>query len=357
MSEGGHRLADHDDEHGGQDRPGVVEKARRVEQHADRHEEQHREGVAERQRFLRGAVAELGFAHDHPGKEGAEGQRHAEQLGGAEGDAERDRQHRQAEQLARAGVRHVVQQPGDHPPPDHQHQDDEGDDLGQRQAEHAPQAETGLDAERIGAGLDARAVAAEHARQRRQQHQCQHHRQVFDDQPADGDPPPFRLQQPPLLQRAQQHHGARHREGEAEHQAGARRPAEQPGEPGPQRRRQRDLHDRPRHGDGAHRQQVLEREMQADAEHQQDDAHLGQLQRQMLVGDEAWRVRADQHAGEQIADERRDAEAVGERAEDERKPETGDDGGDQGRVMRHRRRGPSGRQCVEVPGRTPRHLQ
>ena len=40
------------------------------------------------------------------------------------------REHRKAEQLARAGVRDVVQHPGDHPPPDDQHDDDEGGDLG-----------------------------------------------------------------------------------------------------------------------------------------------------------------------------------------------------------------------------------
>ena len=37
--------------------------------------------------------------------------------------------------------------------------------------------------------------------------------------------------------------------------------------------------------------------MQADAEHQQDDADLGKFERQVLVGDEARRVRADQDAG------------------------------------------------------------
>ena len=57
--------------------------------------------------------------------------------------------------------------------------------------------------------------------------------------------------------------------------------------------------------------------------------------RKRLVGDEARRERPDQHAGEQIADQRRDAEPVGESAEDEGQPQTGDDGGDQGRVMRH----------------------
>ncbi len=75
--------------------------------------------------------------------------------------------------------------------------------------------------------------------------------------------------------------------------------------------------------------------MQADAEHQQDDADLGEFVGKAGIGDEARRERPDQHAGDQIADERRHAEAVGERAEDEGQPQTGDDGGDQGRVMRH----------------------
>ena len=47
-----------------------------------------------------------------PGKERAERERHVEQHGRAVGDAERDRQHRQPEQLARAGVRDIVQEPG-----------------------------------------------------------------------------------------------------------------------------------------------------------------------------------------------------------------------------------------------------
>ena len=137
------RLADDDDEEGREDRPGVVEQAGRVEQHADRDEEQHREGVAQRQRFLGRAVAELGFAHDHAGEEGAERQRHAEEMRSSEGDAERDRKHREAEQLARAGMRDVVQDPRDDPPADDQHQRDEGGHLGEGHADHAPDAEIG----------------------------------------------------------------------------------------------------------------------------------------------------------------------------------------------------------------------
>ena len=82
----------------------------------------------------RGALAESRLAQDHAGEEGAERERDAEQLGGAEGDAERDRQHGEAEQLARAGMRDVVQEPRDHRAADHEHDDDEGRDLAERDA-------------------------------------------------------------------------------------------------------------------------------------------------------------------------------------------------------------------------------
>jgi hypothetical protein len=47
--------------------------------------------------------------------------------------------------------------------------------------------------------------------------------------------------------------------------------------PMPQQRGAADLGDRAGHGDARAPEQVLEREMQADAEHQQDDADLGEL--------------------------------------------------------------------------------
>ena len=83
--------------------------ARRVEQHADRDEEQHGEGVAHRQRLGRGAQAVVGAADDHAGEERAERHRHAEHQRRADGDAERDHQHGQREQLARAGGGHAIE--------------------------------------------------------------------------------------------------------------------------------------------------------------------------------------------------------------------------------------------------------
>ena len=71
----------------------------------------------------------------------------------------------------------------------------------------------------------------------------------------------------------------------------------------------------------SHREQVVEREVQADAEHQQHHADLGELPREVDIGDEARRGRPDEDAGEQIADQRRQLQARRDEAEDQRQAE------------------------------------
>ena len=70
-------------------------------------------------------------------------------------------------------------------------------------------------------------------------------------------------------------------------------------------------------------------EVQPDAEHQQDDADLGQLLGQGGVGDEARRVRPDEHAGQQVAHDRREPEPLRDVSEDQRRREPAGDGGDE----------------------------
>ena len=79
-----------------------------IEQHADGDEEEHGERVLQRQGVGRRLVAEVGLAEHDAGEERAQRERDAEELGRAEGDAERDREHRQGEQLARAGARDLL---------------------------------------------------------------------------------------------------------------------------------------------------------------------------------------------------------------------------------------------------------
>ena len=133
----------------------------------------------------------------------------------------------------------------------------------------------------------ARARAVQRVGDGRDQDQRQHHGEILDDQPADRDPALLGLDQAALLQRAQQHHGARDRQRQAEDDARHPGPAEEQAQPHAQQRRDADLHQGAGHRDRLDREQILQREMQADAEHQQDDADLGELVGEVLIGDEA----------------------------------------------------------------------
>ena len=77
--------------------------------------------------------------------------------------------------------------------------------------------------------------------------------------------------------------------------------------------------------------------MQAHAEHQQDDADLRQLGRKGGVGDEPGGVRTDSDARNQITDERRQLQPIGQHSEHEGQYEAPDQGGNQAVGMRHRR--------------------
>ena len=69
--------------------------------------------------------------------------------------------------------------------------------------------------------------------------------------------------------------------------------------------------------------------MQADAEHQEDHADLGQLVRDSLIGHVSRRERTDEDAGDQVADERREPQPLRHHAEYECEHQGDDDGRDQ----------------------------
>ena len=96
-------------------------------------------------------------------------------------------------------------------------------------------------------------------------------------------------------------------------------PADQPhpigdADQGAEQRRDEALTQGAGHGDFADGQQLLEVELQADAEHQQDDADLGELVGEVLVGDEAGRIGPDDEPGEQVADDGGEPEAEASRS-------------------------------------------
>ncbi len=123
------------------------------------------------------------------------------------------------------------------------------------------------------------AVPAKRRGECRQQHQRQHHREILDDQPANRDAPFPGLDQPPLLHRAQEHHGGRDGECKAEDESRPGRPAEEPGEPHAEQRCAGDLDHGARQGDRTHGHEIRKREVQADAEHQEDHADFGEFRR------------------------------------------------------------------------------
>jgi hypothetical protein len=58
-------------------------------------------------------------------------------------------------------------------------------------------------------------------------------------------------------------------------------------------------------------------ELQADPEHQQNDADLGELFGEMCVGREAGRMGTDRDPCQQVSDDGREAETFGDVARDE----------------------------------------
>ena len=90
-----------------------------------------------------------------------------------------------------------------------------------------------------------------------------------------------------------------------------------------------------RHRDAAHGQQIGGGKVQADTEHQQDDAHLRQLAGKGRVRYEARCKRSHENAGHEIADERRQPEPVGYISEHRRKDEAYGNCRDKGCFLMH----------------------
>ena len=70
-------------------------------------------------------------------------------------------------------------------------------------------------------------------------------------------------------------------------------------------------------------------ELQADAKHEEDDADLGELLGHRAVSGEPGRVRSDDHAREQISDDRRQTKPLRDVTEDESRGETAGGGQDE----------------------------
>ena len=84
-----------------------------------------------------------------------------------------------------------------------------------------------------------RTLVAQNLGDDRQEDERQHHRQILDDQPADGHPAIGRVDEISLFQRLEQNHGAGNGDAEAEDEPGAEAPAPQGTEADAEQRRER----------------------------------------------------------------------------------------------------------------------
>ena len=195
QEEGGKRLTKDDDRQRAQHGQRLVNQDHRVKQHPDGDEEQHGEGIAQRQSVMRRAVAQLGLVQHHPGEERAQGKGDVKQLYGTKSDTQRQRQHGEGKQLARAGCSAAGHDPR-YQTAAHQHHD--GD-----KRHHLTDGDAHIQRQRGKADV----VFFHHPGDGWQQHQRQDHHQVFNNQPAYRDLPALAVYQLSLFKRAQQHHG------------------------------------------------------------------------------------------------------------------------------------------------------
>ena len=93
-------LGEQHDRQGGGQQPRRGEDRCGVEQHADRHEKQHGECIPHRQSLGGGAQSELAASHDRSCEKRPQCHGDAEELGGADGDAQCDHEHREREELS-----------------------------------------------------------------------------------------------------------------------------------------------------------------------------------------------------------------------------------------------------------------
>ena len=306
-----HRLAQDDQAGEGGHLGGVGENVGGVHEHAHRHEEQHRERFAERHQVGAHLVAEGRLVDDHPGQEGPEGEGHPELVGREQREAGGDREHDEQEQLARPRARDEQKQPRHEAGAHEEHEADEGGRL----EEH-----------RSHGGGQARAASG----QGRQQEEEHDGGEVLEDEPTHRGPPGGRIQQALVHQPPQEHHRAGDGKGETEQEAGRAAPAPESPQAVPERRGQRHLREAPGDRDRAHPPQVLQGEVEADPEHQEDHAQLGQLGDGLHVAHEARRVGADGHARQQVAHDGGHAGQAGQEAAQERRSESDGDVGEKG---------------------------
>ena len=295
-----YRFADNDERREGCHLTPVREQVAGIHQHAHRHEEEHRERLAEREEVGVDLMAEWRLADDHAGDERAERERHAEQRRRGERDAQRRGQRHEHEQLARPAGGHCLEHGGDDAVPDKQHQGNEEQRTPHAQCRHEPIARSFW------------------RRQCRQQHENGDRGEILEDQPADGDAPVQGVECADVHQSAKQHDGAGHRDRDSQYQRRSRRPPPSVSQKVPEGGRRRHLHEGAGNRDVTDLPQIAEREVEPDAEHQEDYTEFGQLLNGADVAGNPRREGTERDASEEVADDRGQAKPTSHNSPDER---------------------------------------
>ena len=106
-------------------------------------------------------------------------------------------------------------------------------------------------------------------------------------------------------------------------------------QPRTKRRRGSDLQQRARNGNFAYLEQIVQRKVQPDSEHQQHDADFRELAGNFDVRDIARGKRPDQDAGQQVANQRRNAHPDCDEAHYEREAQGSSECRDKRKLMGH----------------------
>ena len=278
------RLAEEEDGHPGQQRERRGADDREIDLHADGDEEQPDQHVPERADVVLDLMPEVGFADDHPSQERADRRRQPCAMGG-KCRAEREGQRGQQEQLAgprvgSPGQSRPKQRPGDHG------NDDEGCS---REDELVDEHQT----------AEALVLSRVHQDQERQR------RQILEQQNADREAAVLAAELAVVRQLLERDRGRRHRDHAADHERGLPAEAERDRGGGADQRRETDLQAAGAEDGRAGGDQLRQRELEPDHEHQEHDAELGEKLRALARRENPEAMRADREAGREVADDRR----------------------------------------------------
>src|SRR5262249_40904356 len=293
-----HELAEDDHRHQHRHQPPVARHRSGVDERANGDEEPRDEDAADLQQTYERPVRVFGAIDDQPGQERAQRERQSRGMR-HRGRAEPDGEHDQKEELIVRGRRHTGQNSRHGP----RGKEDEGhhDDAGLAEGE----------------GQGDQAIRRQHA-QRGQDDGQDDDGEVLDQGNSDHDPPERRVERLLVQQQTGQHHRARDRDDRAQRNSLSERPAKGAPDSQGQRDRQHDAERAADEGDPFHAQQVVQRELDADGEHQKHDGDFGELLERVYVGHgRSRRERPDDDAADHVAEDERLTRQPGQYAADE----------------------------------------